>query len=378
MNLKLSFVPVIAVALAACGGGAAPAAPASSAAPAGSVSAAGKPAVSAGASSAASGAGAASAKPAAGGSASAKPSAAAAPASGLRKVRVGLSVAKTFEFEPANIVASQGIDKQHGLQSEVSSFGGDGALQQALAAGAIDVGLSSSTASAAAIPKGQAIKIVAQIDDSPKFMTIIVRPDTGIRDANGLKGKTIGVTTKGAFTDYVVQRLNLAKNWGSDGAKSVALGGFDAQLAALKTKQDDGFVWTADGGAQLEKSGDGKIVFHADEIMPDFPFEVLVATDKLIKENPQIVKDYLAAFFDGVKFMKTNKAKAVELFAKDMDTPPDIAEKTYDDDIGAMSETGKISTKGFENVAQGIADVKAVDKAPAVNTLIDPQFLGTK
>nr|ALG05222.2 dihydrodipicolinate synthetase [uncultured bacterium 5E7] len=72
---------------------------------------------------------------------------------------MGLSVAKTFEFEPANIVASQGLDKQHGLQSEVSSFAGDGALQQALAAGAIDVGLSSSTASATAIPKGQAIKI---------------------------------------------------------------------------------------------------------------------------------------------------------------------------------------------------------------------------
>ena len=368
MRSTLLLVPILA--LAACGGGAAPAsAPASPSAaaakPAAASAAASKPAASAAAKPAA------SAKPVASGSA-------APAASGLRKVRVGLSVAKTFEFEPANIVASQRLDKQHGLQSEVSSFGGDGALQQALAAGAIDVGLSSSTASATAIPKGQAIKIVGQIDDSPKFMTIIVRPDTGITNADGLKGKTIGVTTKGAFTDYVVQRLNLAKNWGDAGAKTVALGGFDAQLAALKTKQDDGFVWTADGGAQLEQQGTGKIIFHADEIMPDFPFEVLVATDKLIKENPQMVKDYLGAFFDAVKFMKANKAQAVQLFSKDMDTPPDIAAKTYDDDIAAVSETGKISTKGFQNVAQGITDIKAVDKPPAVDTLIDSQFVGTK
>ncbi len=377
MKWTFLLVPVVALALAACGGGAAPAsAPASSPAAPASASTAPKPAAS---SPAAAAGASASAKPAA--SASAKPAAsgsAAPAASGLRKVRVGLSVAKTFEFEPANVVVSQGIDKQHGLQAEVSSFAGDGALQQALAAGAIDIGLSSSTASATAIPKGQAIKIVGQIDDSPKFMTIIVRPDTGIANADGLKGKTIGVTTKGAFTDYVVQRLNLAKKWGNDGAKTVALGAFDAQLAALKTKQDDGFVWTADGGAQLEKSGDGKIIFHADAIMPDFPFEVLVATDKLIKENPQMVKDYLAAFFDAVKFMKANKAQAIQLFAKDMDTPPDIAEKTYNDDVAAVSETGKISIKGFENIAQGITDIKAVDKPPAVNTLIDPQFLGTK
>jgi len=91
-----------------------------------------------------------------------------------------------------------------------------------------------------------------------------------------------------------------------------------------------------------------------------------------------MVKDYLAAFFDAVKFMKANKAQAIQLFAKDMDTPLDIAEKTYNDDIAAVSETGKISIKGFENIAQGITDIKAVDKPPAVNTLIDPQFLGTK
>jgi ABC-type nitrate/sulfonate/bicarbonate transport system substrate-binding protein len=112
--------------------------------------------------------------------------------------------------------------------------------------------------------------------------------------------------------------------------------------------------------------------------MPDFPFEVVVAQSKLIQTDPTAVKNYLAALFDAIKFMKSNKAQAVQLFSKDMETPPDVASQTYDYDIGALSDTGKISLKGFENVANGIVETKAVDKAPNVQSLVDPQFVGTK
>ena len=268
------------------------------------------------------------------------------------------------------------MDKQHGLQTEVTGFAGDAALQQAMAAGSVDVGLASSTASATAAVKGSTIKIVAQIDDSPKFMTIIGA--SGVNSVDDLKGKQVGVTSHGAFTEYVLLRLNQAKGWGDNGIQPVALGGLDQQVAALKTKQDSGFVWTVDGGLQMEQQSLGKIIWHADEIMPDLPFEVVIAQNKLISDNPTLIKNYVAALFDAIKFMKANKDQAVQLFSKDMQVPADIAGKVYDGDISAMSDSGAISPKGMQNLAQAITETKAVPSAPDPKTFYDSQFAGTK
>ena len=48
-----------------------------------------------------------------------------------------------FSFVPADIGARTGIFRQHGVDIEISSFGGDARLQQAMAADGIDVGLGS-------------------------------------------------------------------------------------------------------------------------------------------------------------------------------------------------------------------------------------------
>ena len=66
-----------------------------------------------------------------------------APASAADKVRVGKSVAIAWTFTPMDIGKEMGIWAKHGLDVEISSFGGDAKLQQAMAANGIDFGLGS-------------------------------------------------------------------------------------------------------------------------------------------------------------------------------------------------------------------------------------------
>src|SRR3979411_3466295 len=59
------------------------------------------------------------------------------------KVRVGQPQAGTFQFVPLQVGIEAGIFRKHGIEVEVSSFGGGPRVQQAIAADSIDIGLGS-------------------------------------------------------------------------------------------------------------------------------------------------------------------------------------------------------------------------------------------
>ncbi|MBV8421089.1 MAG: hypothetical protein JOZ26_13845, partial [Hyphomicrobiales bacterium] len=62
---------------------------------------------------------------------------------GLDKIRLGKAVPNSFAFGAVEVGIEAKIFEQEGLEIEVTSFRGDAQLQQALAAGSIDVGLGS-------------------------------------------------------------------------------------------------------------------------------------------------------------------------------------------------------------------------------------------
>src|SRR4051812_48949369 len=58
-------------------------------------------------------------------------------------LRVGKAGREAFSFVAADVGAAEGLYKKNGLDIEISSFGGDARLQQAMTADGIDVGLGS-------------------------------------------------------------------------------------------------------------------------------------------------------------------------------------------------------------------------------------------
>ena len=83
-----------------------------------------------------------------------------ATAASAETLRVGKAGRDAFSFAPADIGVRTGIFKQHGLDLEISSFGGDARVQQAMTADGIDVGLGSGPG-LAFIVKGSPVKGIA-------------------------------------------------------------------------------------------------------------------------------------------------------------------------------------------------------------------------
>jgi len=65
------------------------------------------------------------------------------PAWSAETLRVGKAGREAFAFVPSDIGARTGIFRKHGIDLEISSFGGDARVQQAMTADGIDIGLGS-------------------------------------------------------------------------------------------------------------------------------------------------------------------------------------------------------------------------------------------
>src|SRR5262249_62381381 len=62
-------------------------------------------------------------------------------ASAQEKLRVGKAVAESFAFVPLDVGVRQGTFKRHGLDIEITAFGGGARLQQEMAADSPDNGV---------------------------------------------------------------------------------------------------------------------------------------------------------------------------------------------------------------------------------------------
>jgi NitT/TauT family transport system substrate-binding protein len=300
--------------------------------------------------------------------------AAPAGAQNLGKVTLGLSVAKTFEFLPAYAAEDLGTWKKRGLEVSIVSFPGDARLQQAFAAGAIEFGLGSASGGLAAIAKGQETRLIGCISNSVRLMGLVAAPE--IKSKEDLKGKTIGATSPNALTDVLVKYL--AKKLTGDaetGIRRAHLGGFQNQVAALKTGQTQAFVWTLEGIFEVEKQGIGKFLLSFGDEFPDFTFEVILSTRKLIEEKPDVVRAFLEGWYEAQAHMKADKQYTVDLFERKMETAKDIGGRVWDFDAKWLEDEGVFNDKALMAAAQSLVDTGVIKEIPPIDKWVDKRFL---
>ncbi len=298
----------------------------------------------------------------------------ATPASAADSIRVGKANATAFSFVPLDVGIANGTFAKHGLTVEAASFAGSAKLQQALGANGIDIGLGSGP-ELAFIVKGNPVLSVGAIAGPPRLLVIIVGKDSAVQTVADLKGKTIGISTAGSLTAWLIQELSRREGWGSDGIKSAALGEDTAQIAAIRTKQIDGMVIDVGSAYRLEASGDAKIVARFGDMIKDFQINVVYATQALLHDNSQRVREFLAAWYETVAYMRKNKAETIHVVAPVMNVSEAIADKVYDELMPAFSDDGKFNPKALDLLAKSFVDMGVLPQAPDMATLVTEKYL---
>ena len=292
----------------------------------------------------------------------------------LGKVTLGLSVAKTFEFLPAHAAEDLGTWTKRGLEVSLVAFPGDARLQQAFAAGSVDFGLGSASGALTAIAKGLDTRLVGSISNSVKLMGLVAAPE--IKSKEDLKGKTVGATGPNALTDILVKYLSKKLTGDAErGIRRAHLGAFPNQLAALKTGQVQAFVWTLEGIFEVEKQGVGKYLLSFGDEFPDFVFEVIIGTKKMIDEKPEVVRAFLEGWYEAQAHMKADKDYTVALFARKMETPPDIGARVWELDRQTLVDDGVFGDAALRAAAQSLVDTGVLKEIPPLDTWVEKKFL---
>src|SRR5580700_7145948 len=221
------------------------------------------------------------------------------------KVRVGKAVSEAFSFVPVDVGIEAVIFKKHAIDVEEYDFGGSAKLQQALAAGSIDVGLGSGP-ELAFIVKGAPVVGVAAMANAPWLLTLNVEKDSRIKTVADLKGKTVSVSTVGSLTEWLVHELSRQQGWGPEGIKTLPVGTDVSQISALKTHQIDGCVIDLAAAYRLEEEGATRIVVRFGSLFEDFHIHIIYARRSFIDKNPDAVRAFLAGWFETIAFMRQN------------------------------------------------------------------------
>src|SRR5712671_2984426 len=136
--------------------------------------------------------------------------------------------------------------------------------------------------------------------------TVIVRKDLPAQSLRDLRGKTFAIPSKYSNQYLVIRKLMDDQGVKPDEIRFVELPPPDMP-GALAARAIDAYFVGEPHAAKAELDGSGRVLYHAKDIWPHFISCVLVVTEKLIRERPEVVRDLVRGIAESGEWAETNR-----------------------------------------------------------------------
>jgi len=296
------------------------------------------------------------------------------PADAADKLRVGKAVAPPFVFQPVDVGMEKGIFQKYNIECEIIGFAGEARMHQGMIAGAIDIGLGSGPGMGFVV-KGVPQKAVGALYGNPDNFGIVVLPDSPLKSAKDLKGKTVSVSSPAALTYWFVKELSSKMGWGPEGIIPAPLGADTAQIAALKQRQIDAAGSALDATVQLEAAHEARQIVNYGDYIKHFISNVIFASNDLIAKNPDALRRFLKGWYETIAWMNSHKEETIAIIGKTSRTPPALMGPIYDVHKKEFSTDGHFDREALEYIKGSLLTLKILDEAPDMSKLYTEEFL---
>lgn len=253
-------------------------------------------------------------------------SGAAAPAQPLTEIEVMLDWVPNTNHTGLFVAQAKGWYEQAGLEVNIIQAG-ESPVEQAVATGSADFGISYQEAvTLARAEDAPLVSIAAVIQHNTSGFAS--RADRGITRPRVFEGKTYGGW--GSPVERAILDLLMSCDGGDVNQVNFVDTGF-ADFFAITEKEVD-FAWIFYGwdGINAELKGiDLNVVMLSDwqECVPDYYTPVIVTSEQMIEEQPELVRSFLEATTQGYQFAIESPEEAAEiLFAASPESDPDLLE----------------------------------------------------
>lgn len=297
------------------------------------------------------------------------------PASAETTLTVGKANSTSDAIIPVNVGDKLGIFKKHGLDLKIIEFGGGSKMVQGMAAGSIDIGDGAGT-EMAFVAKGAPMLAVCESTGPAPFLGVGVPWDSPIQKLEDLKGKVIGVSSPGSFSDWSARQLARKFGWGEDGVKTAAIGGGPAPInAALRTHLVDAAISTTALFLAFEEAKEGRLIAPVSSYEGNVASGALYASNQLIANNPDAIRAFLAAWIETVDYMRAHKAETVKITSGITHFSEKVMSREYDLTIGMHTKDCRFDPESLATLKQSFVEMKLVADEPDMSKLYTEAYL---
>ena len=183
---------------------------------------------------------------------------------------------------------------------------------------------------------------------------LMVRPDL-IKDIQDLKGKKLGVTAVNGGDHIIGRELLRMKGLDPNLVQAIAVGDPSLRFQAAVTGAVQAVSVPPPYDLMLEQKG-LKAISGPPEI--GVPSSGLVASDRSIKENPEVLRRTIRATLKANRFIGENREETIRIMTKFVPQSPEIAARSYDIELKTLSKDGQMTDAEIEFQMDRLADKK--------------------
>ena len=253
------------------------------------------------------------------GAANAPEPAAAAPAANetpqeLEKFTFRLNYTATGLHAPYYLALDKGYYKEVGLDVTIGEGTGSGTTAKLVGMGTDMIGQVDAASVATAVSQGIPVRVVCPIYKFNGF-SIVTLEENGISSPKDLEGKKVGITT-GDGPSKLFEGVVKANDVDVSKINFITMDA-NAKVASLVNGQVDAVLAGADNDAvQVKNMGKNvKVLRYAEFGVPTVGLSIIASND-VIKENPETVRKFIAASLKGWDEARRNPDEAVAIMQK--------------------------------------------------------------
>jgi NitT/TauT family transport system substrate-binding protein len=217
---------------------------------------------------------------------------------------------------PALIAEKQGYFRDEGLNVDLKALGDGPVIQQALAAGELDVAYVGTPPVYQWFSRGLQSRILAKVNYGQA--AVIVDTKSPITQLEALKGKKLAGVKKGSGMDVLLRGYVLKEKAGLNPDKDLDIidmppGNMNAALE--RGIVDAAFSWEP-FVSQSVLRGSSRILLDVNQALPQYPWYVVIALPKTLQERPDDVVKLLRAHRKAIAFLNEQPVESNRLIAE--------------------------------------------------------------
>lgn len=213
---------------------------------------------------------------------------------------------------PLWVIPEAGTDRRYGVNVQVIYISGGARLTQTVVAGDIDMALTGGAVVNGILSGAELVYVAIGV---PTYgFSVYARPE--IKEVADLRGKVLGVMTKGASSDHAATAL--LKHHGMRAGQEVKflyLGGVREVLAALDRGVIPAGVLSSPTTLVARRLGHKELVNIGTLKLP-YVHNGIVTRRSLVRQNPDLVKGFLKAYVAALKITQEEPEVAKRALAR--------------------------------------------------------------